>query len=150
MAAMLTHVLIKHNAAPPAYRDCAIKIRWQMRAPACFLHYVAPAGSRRLTHQVPHSQRQRERAQTISHQGRLAAMNLKSFPEGKGGGDEHHDASNLVHARILSAASMFDAMDASILNRVGRRFTLLARDRPLPSGPIMRVDARPLERNPHV
>jgi hypothetical protein len=70
---------------------------------------------------VPDRKRQGECAKPIGKHGRLAAMNLPALPDGRGGGQQHHNASNLVHARILSAAFVHAAAIESILTNCSRR-----------------------------
>src|ERR1700722_15332922 len=57
---------------------------------------------RRLPRQVPHAQRQGDRAKPISQQSRFSVMNLPALPEGNGGSNKHHDASNRIQVCILS------------------------------------------------
>ena len=54
---------------------------------------------------MPHTQRQGHRTKPIRQYSRLAVMYLPALPDGHGGGDEHHDASNGIHADPFHTAS---------------------------------------------
>jgi hypothetical protein len=64
---------------------------------------------------VPDGQRQRQCTQTVGQNSRFAAMDLPTFPDRNGAGQQHHDASNAVHAHFLSEGFFLAEENASIL-----------------------------------
>ena len=115
----------------PGDRDCAPECGYRECACArLFPSISAPRGrsghtmhlrtrhrcSPPLARQVPHTERQSHCAKTVSQHSRLAAMNLPALPKGNGGCKKHHNASKVIHARILSAPPAHFATAATILN----------------------------------
>jgi hypothetical protein len=69
-----------------------------------------------LPRQMPNAHRQSQRAKPASQHRSFSAMNLPALPESNSGGQNHHDAANSIHARILSAPRANRAATAAILS----------------------------------
>ena len=57
------------------------------------------AGAGGFAGEVPDGDGEGEGAEEVGHHGQLAAMDLPALPEGDGGGQQHDEASCVVHGR---------------------------------------------------
>jgi hypothetical protein len=57
------------------------------------------AGAGGFAGEVPDGDGEGEGAEEVGHHGQLAAMDLPALPEGDGGGEQHDEASCVVHGR---------------------------------------------------